>query len=368
MMKKAITLILCFLLFANIAAGAGTEKLQIIKPVTDAESPRDAIKPIVNLETAKTESKAYDNQLITGTPVAENNTFVNTSQPEPKKESVASNSVGSGMVSDGINLFGRSIIDGLYASFDNNKDVNNKFGTIRGSLYTAITYVPNPYDDPAIKGLFKNYNALAIFFVCIFIFGEWANRSLARTKIYSSVFEDKDLSTSRFWGGLCMCFIALTANFFYVMLLKIIETLSQFVMLNNLSSIAPSPDNLVLYAMMALCDSVVFIFFIIRYIIIYAVAILCTLIAVMYVPEWSRDFAKKTTDHVLRILFLQPVAIFFTGIGIMALKGLPSNSGMQAIGYVCLTILVFLVCWYMLFGDFEFIKKGVKLVMAAGLV
>jgi hypothetical protein len=304
---------------------------------------------------------------MTVSPEILNNTFVNSSQPEAKKEAVPSNSVASGMVSEGINLFGRSLIDGMYASFDNNSEVNNRFETVRGSLFTAITYVPNPYDDPAIKGLFKNYNALAIFFVCIFIFGEWANRSLARTKIYSSVFEDKDLSTSRFWGGLCMCFIALAANFFYVMLLKIIETLSQFTMLNNLSSIAPSPDNLVLYAMMAICDLTVFIFFIIRYFIIYAVAILCTIIAVMYVPEWSRDFAKKSTDTVLRILFLQPVAIFFTGIGIMALKVLPANSGFQAIGYVCLTILVFLVCWYMLFGDFEFIKKGAKYAVSVGL-
>lgn len=368
MMKRAIAIIFCFLLFANIAAAAEPQKLNIIKPEKGTAKTFDAAKPIISLVQAKQNSKALDNQSMTVNPGTINNTFVNSSQPEPKKETVTSNSVGSGMVSDGINLFGRSLIDGMYASFDNNKDVNNKFGTVRGSLYTAITYVPNPYDDPAIKGLFKNYNALAIFFVCIFIFGEWANRSLARTKIYSSVFDEKDLSTSRFWGGLCMCFIALAANFFYVMLLKIIETLSQFVMMNNLSSIAPSPENLVLYAMMAICDITVAIFFIIRYFIIYAMAVLCTLIAVMYVPEWSRDFAKKTTDHVLRILFLQPVAIFFTGIGIMALKGLPSNSGMQAIGYVCLTILVFLICWYMLFGDFEFIKKGVKLVTAAGLV
>ena len=164
-----------------------------------------------------------------------------------------------------------------------------------------------------------------------------------------------------------MCFIALAANFFYILVLQIIQALSQFAMSNVLDSIAPIPDNLVLYAMMAVCDLTVFIFFIIRYFIIYAMAVLCILIAVMYVSDWSRDFAKKTTDNVLRILFLQPVAIFFTSFGILALKGLPENSGMQAIGYVCLTILVFLVCWYMLFGDFEFIKKGAKVAVSVGL-
>jgi len=295
------------------------------------------------------------------------NTTSNISQPAPiKKQSVDSSSVGSGMVSDGINLFGRSLIDGMYSSFDNNSAVNNQFGSARGALYTAITYVPNPYEDPNIKSLFKNYNALAIFFVCIFIFGEWANRNLARMKVTSSVFGEKDLSTSRFFGGLAMCGIALFANIIYMFALQIIQALSQFAMANVLDSIAPSPDNLVLYGMMALCDLTVFIFFIIRYFIIYAVAVLCTIIAVLLVPDFSRDFAKKSIDHILRILLLQPVAIFFTCLGIIALKNLPANSGLQAVGYVGLTIFVFLVCLYMLIGDFEFIKKGAKTVITWG--
>jgi hypothetical protein len=117
---------------------------------------------------------------------------------------------------------------------------------------------------------------------------------------------------------------------------------------------------LVLYAMMAVCDIVVFVFFVVRYYIIYAVAVLCTIIAVLLVPEFSRDFAKKSIDHIVRILLLQPVSIFFTCLGILALKDLPANSGIQALGYVGLTVLVFLVCWYMLWGNFEFIKKAIK--------
>jgi hypothetical protein len=163
-----------------------------------------------------------------------------------------------------------------------------------------------------------------------------------------------------------MCCIALFANFFFMFSLQIIQALSQFAMSNVLDSIAPSPDNLILYAMMALCDLTVFIFFVVRYFIIYAVAVLCTIIAVLLVPDFSRDFAKKSIDHILRILLLQPVAIFFTSLGILAMKGIPEQ--MQPIGYVGLTIFVFLICWYMLFGDFEFIKKGAKYAVSAGLI
>lgn len=358
MVKRAIAIIFCCLLFANIAA-ADTEKLKIIKSGSDTSKPIDATKPIISLIQAKNNTNAYTNI----------SQPTNTSQPEQieaKKESLASNSVGSGMVSDGINLFGRSLIDDMYASFDNNSDVNNKFGSARGALYTVITFVPNPYNDPTIQKLFKNYNVLAIFFVIIFIFGEWSNRSLARMKVTSSVFDEKDLSTSKFWGGLCMCCIALVANFFFILALQIIQALSEFAMSNVLDSISPSPDNLILYFMMAICDLTVFIFFVIRYYIIYAVAVLCTIIAVLLVPDFSRDFAKRSIDNILRVLLLQPVAIFFTSLGILTMKGLPPQ--LHPIGYIGLTIFIFLVCWYMLFGDFEFLKKGAKIAVSKGLV
>lgn len=265
----------------------------------------------------------------------------------------------SGVIGDGLNQWGKGLIDGMYASFDNSS-VTKQFGSTRGALFTVITYVPDPYADNTIKSLFLSYNNLAIFFVIVFIFGAWANRNLARMKVTSSVFGDKDLSTSAFFGGLCMCGIALAANLIYMFSLQIIQALSQFAMSNVLDSIAPSPDNLVLYAMMAVCDLFVFVFFLIRYFIIYAFAVVCTIVAVLLVPDISRDFSKKIIDHMIRILLLQPVAIFSTCLGILALKDLPSNSGLQAIGYVGLTCFVFLVCWYMLFGNFEFLKKAAR--------
>jgi len=196
MVKRAIAILFCFLLFANIAAAAEVEKLKIIKPETGTTKPVDALKPLISLDQAKVNSDGLNKQSMMVSPEMVNNTFANSSQPAIKTESIPGQNVVSDWVSAGLNDWGRGLIDGMYASFDNNSEVNNRSGTVRSSLFTAITYVPNPYDDPAIQGLFKNYNSLAIFFVCIFIFGEWANRSPARTKIYSSVFDDKDLSTS----------------------------------------------------------------------------------------------------------------------------------------------------------------------------
>jgi len=345
MVKRALAIAFCVLLFCNLASA---------KIIGTFSTDQTGLKT-VSLEEAK---------------VKENTSSVNTSsstvQPATKTESIPQSDVVSGWVTAGLNNWLKGLIGGMYSSFENNSAVNNQFGSPRGALYTAITYVPNPYEDPTIKGLYTNYNALAIFFVCIFIFGEWSNRRLASMKVTSSVFGDKDLSTSKFFGGLAMCGIALFANIIYMFSLQIIQALSQFAMANVLDSIAPSPDNLILYFMMALCDLTVFIFFVIRYFIIYAVAVLCTIIAVLLVPDFSRDFAKKSIDHILRILFLQPVAIYFTCLGILTMKGLPSQ--LQPFGYIGLTVFVFLVCLHMLIGDFEFIKKGAKTVIAWGAV
>jgi hypothetical protein len=344
---QAAAIIFCILLFSNIAAA---------KIVGNFSTDQTTGLKTVSLEEAKVKEDS-------------NTTSANISdsipQPATKTESIPQSDMVSGWVTAGLNNWLKGLIGGMYGSFDNNSAVTNQFGSARGALYTAITYVPNPYEDPMIKSLFLNYNALAIFFVCIFIFGEWANRRLASMKVTSSVFEGKDLSTSKFFGGIAMCGIALFANIIYLFSLQIIQALSQFAMANVLDSIAPSPDNLILYFMMAICDLTVFIFFVIRYFIIYAIAVLCTIIAVLLVPDFSRDFAKKTIDHIVRILLLQPVAIFFTCLGILTMKGLPSQ--LQPFGYIGLTVFIFLVCLYMLIGDFEFIKKGAKTVIAWGV-
>ena len=206
MMKKAIAIIFCFLLFANIAAAAETQKLKIIKPVTDDTKTFDAAKPIISLITAKQNSKAFDNQSMTVSPEIHNNTFVNTSEPATKTESIDSPDVLSGSVAKGNALFARSLVDGMYADFETS-NITKEYGSMRGAIATVLTFVPNPYDDPIIQDLYTDYNNLAIYFVVLFVLGEFFNRRIAQLKITSSVFGHKDLSQSRFIGGMCMCML-----------------------------------------------------------------------------------------------------------------------------------------------------------------
>jgi len=266
-------------------------------------------------------------------------------------EGLSATDAGADMVAKGGNLFVRSLIDGMY----NSTAINSNFGSIRGSLYTFITTVPDPYSIPQVKSIYSDYKNLAIYMVGLFIAGTWISRNIARTRITAGVFPKKDLSTENFIGGISMCFIALFANYMFMLALKITEIFSQIAMFNVMDSIAPNPDNLVLYAGMAVCDLTVSIFFIVRYFIIIAAAISCTVLAVLWVPESTRGFAKNTTIKIIRVLALQPAAIFAASIGIIGLKAL--NAAGAPGGYIGMTIFVFLVCYWFLFGNFEMIKK-----------
>ena len=344
MRKLALAMVFCVLLFCSIA---------------DAKIIGNFSTDAIGLKTVSL-AEARVNETDTGV-----NTSSNVSQPITKTESIDSPDILSESVSKGNSLFARSLVDGMYADFENS-EATKKYGSMRGALVTVLTFVPNPYDDPIIQDLYKNYNNLAIYFVILFILGEWFNRRMAQLKVTSSVFGHKDLSQSRFIGGLCMCMFGLSANIIFMFALQIIQALSQFAVMPSMDAIAPSPGNLLLYGMMGLCDLLLLLFFAIRYFLIYIIAVLCSLIAVMLVPDVTRGFALDVIEKIIRLLVMQPAALFASVIGIYATKGLPAP--IEYFGYIGLTIVVFCVCWYCMFGNFTLLKKSISYAVSKGVV
>ena len=153
MRRLALAIFFCMLLFCSIADA---------KIIGNFTTDATGIK-VVTLTEARV------NETDTGV-----NTSSNVSQPVTKTESIDSPDVLSESVSKGNALFARSLVDGMYADFENS-NVTKEYGSIRGALVTVLTFVPNPYDDPIIQDLYKDYNNLAIYFVILFILGEFFN-------------------------------------------------------------------------------------------------------------------------------------------------------------------------------------------------
>ena len=266
-------------------------------------------------------------------------------------------------ISEGNKLFVSGLLTGLYDDLENNP--MNEGDDQGGVLFSVITAVPNPYEDRTIIELYGGYLNLTLYAIVIFVLGELMSRSIARTKIASGALKHKDLSGYRFMGGIAVCGFALIANVFYMCALAVIEALNEFITVPIIPNLAVNPENLLTLLFMGLCDLALVSFFIIRFYVIYAVAVLCSVIAVMLVPEATRGFATDCIEKIIRLLMLQPAALFVTSVGIVAVNDLPGP--LQKLWYLGLTVLVFLTCWYFMFGKFTLLKTAVVFAIRKGV-
>ena len=95
------------------------------------------------------------------------------------------------------------------------KNSKDEHGNTAGMIYTAVTFVPNPYENNTIVELYGGYVNFCIFLAVMFILGELRITSSSKYSI----------PPRRFIGGLTMCLFALMGNIFYMLVLAVIEAL-----------------------------------------------------------------------------------------------------------------------------------------------
>jgi hypothetical protein len=244
------------------------------------------------------------------------------------------------------------------------KNSKDEHGNTAGMIYTAVTFVPNPYENNTIVELYGGYVNLCIFLTVMFILGESVNRSAARMRITSS--SKYSIPPRRLVGGLAMCMFAMMGNVFYMLVLDVIKALNRFITMPVIPAMTPDPEHTITFLMMGLCDLLVMIFFIIRYFLIYIFAVICGVIFVLLVFKISRDFSQNVIEKMIRILALQPASLFVTSVCILGMDSLPMP--LQPLGYVGVTVVIFLTCYYFMFGNFTLLKTGINLAVSKGLV
>ncbi len=266
-------------------------------------------------------------------------------------------------VAAGNEQFLTGLFTGIYTEFQNSS-VKDENGNVAGMIYTVVTFVPNPYENNTIVDLYGGYVNLCIFLTVMFVLGESVNRSAARMKITSG--SKYSLPPRRLIGGLAMCMFAVMGNVFYMLILEIIEALNGFITMPVVPAMTPDPEHFFTFLMMGLCDLLVMIFFIVRYFLIYTFAVICGVVFVLLVFKTSRDFSQNVIEKMIRILALQPASLFVTSVCILAIDSLPMP--LQRFGYVGVTVVIFLTCYYFMFGNFTLLKTGISTAVSKGLV
>lgn len=334
---RHITIAVAFvLLIMTVNIGLGAQGPLKVIPVNNSNSSSASSGALISLSDAAARSQ--------------NNSSSNG--PEMKNETVENEDFIRNEVSAGNTLFVRSLFDGVYDDTHNSS---------QNGVFTVLTHVPDPYENNGITKLYGGYLNLSLYMIVLFIFGALTSRSLARTKLVRKA----NLSQAAFVGGIATCCFALVANILYSSALDLIQALNTFIALPAMPDIIPDPDNLVLFVIQEVCNLILLGFFVARYYIIYIVAVVCSIIAVLLVPEFTRDFATNCIEKIVRILFLQPAALFVYVVCLISTDDLPS--GLKALSYIGMNLIVLLTCWYFLFGNFTLLKRGISFAIKKGV-
>lgn len=283
------------------------------------------------------------------------------SKPKQGSEDVDNQGLLSKGVSSGINLFVRGMIDGAYSGMNANESETEFTNARENGVYAALVEVPNPYENKSIADLYGGYVNLALFLSVLFILGAIVGRSIERARLS----QKHNLTQAAFAGGLALCGLATISSFIFEGSLEVIDALNGFITLPAMPAMTSDPDSLLVYAAQGLCDLVLLTFLTIRYYVLQITALAIPVIIVLLVPEHTRDVAQDLIEKIIRILALQPAALFVYVVCLLSLDDL--SSSLKAFGHLGTTLMIFLTCWYFMFGNFTLLKKGVSFAISKGI-
>ena len=361
-MKKLTIAVAFVLLMATINIGLGAQGPLKILSTNGSDSTHESSGLVISMSDAASRSENYsktDSDLESE--ISQNNS--SSSDLDLESETVDNGNFLTNAVSSGIALFLRGMCDGIYADIYAGEENGTEFTNSTDTLYDALTSVPHPYENQTIVKMYGGYLNLTLYCIIIFVIGALISRSIARTRL------DKNIDTTQaaFIGGIAICGLALIANILYMYTLDVVEALNNYIMLPAMPALTPDPtDDLLLSIVQSICDFILLVFFNIRYYMLNVVAVGCSVVAVLLVPEFSRDFAQNCIEKIIRILFLQPAALFVYVVCVLSAPGFPD--GFKAVSHISTTVLVFATCWYFMFGNFTLLKKGISFAIRKGVV
>ena len=202
-MKLKCVLVLLILLLSMACTAHGAEEKLKIKNSDGEEVTRDTTpKKSVTLEDAVSLNAEMENAGVLSDKDDEDEENEEEDAPEKSYnyEIVEDEDYIRNEVAAGNKQFLTGLLTDIYTEFQNSS-VKDEHGNTAGMIYTAVTFVPNPYENNTIVELYGGYVNLCIFLTVMFILGESVNRSAARMRITSS--SKYSIPPRRLVGGAC---------------------------------------------------------------------------------------------------------------------------------------------------------------------
>jgi hypothetical protein len=293
---------------------------------------------------------------------------------------------GANMVQAGFDLVIRSLADGIImiwqapgkivnSNFDNttieninhNESVTEKYGETRASIMTFVSINVQPDKIKAVQDVEDKTTPIWLLLVVFYILDNPIRNILARAgyHIYSSTFDTPNLSGEKYIGTVILLLCSYATPNIVLILIQACILASSYFMLSVMDYIEPSIGNAWLYLFMAIGETILAIFFIIRPWVICVVYAVCKLLAVWYLIGVWRGEITWVWSRFFKILTLQPVVVFITCICLIGMKW--SHFDQSPGAYLIMFFMLFYICYKWMTGNFDLPGKLTRLAVRRAL-
>lgn len=233
------------------------------------------------------------------------------------------------------------------------------------TMIHVAAYTMDPYKIPAVKETNVIITDLfyCFFIMIIFIHGgvllltRYMPEKLDAFEFVTVDFNGYHYSSyvTKMMKGI---FILALAHFSIQLILEIEQWLTVSLLQNVPGSIEPTPDNVVLYAMMSLIWLSLLVFFIIRTFIIALFAAFALGVGILYLIGPTEHIAIMLWKYFLALTFMQPIIVGVSCLVVRMIKesksaldmGWVLDSSVEVVQYFGLMIILFVICFIIVFG------------------
>ena len=231
-------------------------------------------------------------------------------------------------ISSGIKGFFIELSDTIFDMSFSGYDDSEGYKT-EGYIFNIASYTPNPFQSPVVqdfivfsKSIFKS--AYPILLLCAFIavlLTHYKTNALQEFEQMTGVNigSKSNILVKKAIDGIVVAVFMYIAIFFVLTLNNI---LTKAVMGGVLDSVSPTPDNFILYLIMALCYLVMGFFFTLRTLILFLFCGFALIIGFCLLIDYTKESAIGLCAYFTQVVFFQFITVLYFSASILIIKAL----------------------------------------------
>lgn len=272
-------------------------------------------------------------------------------------------------VSDGIEAFCINTADKIFAMSFSGYDNTHGINTV-GTIYNIASYTPDPMKFQVTKdfiafskNIFTRFYPLILMFAFIAaLITHYKTDALQQIEKLTGINIGKksNILSKKAINGI---YIIVFMYAFIFIILKFNDILTKTVMTSILETVSPTPDNFILYFIMAIAYLVLGFFFSIRILVIFLFCGFAYLIGIALLIDYTNEAATHVCAYFTQTVFFQFIIVLYFSACILIIKSIvdPIDHDGQKIMYTVMLLGGIYISIKLMFGT-----KVIRYIGSAG--